>query len=72
MPGAEDLDAAAVDVTEVEQAFDQRGLAGAVDADQAEARSGGDVEFDPLQHRLVAVVFPDLVEADSRLRHWVR
>jgi len=72
MPGAEYLDQAAVDVAEVEQAFDQRGLAGAIDADQAEGHSSGDLEVDPLQHHLAAIVFPDLVKADSRLRHWMR
>ena len=72
VPGAEYFDPAGIDVAEVEQAFDQRGLAGAIDADQTEGHARGDVEVDPLQHRLAAIVFPDLVEADGRLCHWMR
>ena len=72
MPDPEDLDAAAVEVAKIEQAFDQRRLARAIDADQAEAHPCGDVEVYPLQHCLLAVVLADLVETDSRLRHWMR
>jgi hypothetical protein len=44
---AEDLDAAAVGRAEVQQAFDQAGLAGAVDADQRRHSPARSCRFTP-------------------------
>jgi uncharacterized protein YdiU (UPF0061 family) len=62
---AEDLDAAAVERAEIQQAFDQAGLAGAVDADQAEAFAGAQLQVHAAQHAGRAVAFGDLLDAQG-------
>jgi uncharacterized protein YdiU (UPF0061 family) len=66
---AEDLDAAAVQRAEVQQAFDQAGLAGAVDADQAEAFAGAQLQVHAAQHAGRAVAFGDLLDAQGWVVH---
>src|SRR5713226_8331134 len=45
-----DLDRSGIEVAEIEQALGERGLAGAVQAGEAQALARGNIEIDPAQH----------------------
>ena len=62
MADAENLDIAAVGRAKIQQAFDQRGFAGAVHADQTEEFAFGDLQIDPVQHRFLVVSLDDILE----------
>src|SRR5258705_4888209 len=59
MRDAENLNAAAVRVAKIEQAFEQSGFAGTVNADQAEELPARDLERDLAQRSRTAVVLGD-------------
>ena len=63
---AEDFDAPAGDVTEVEQGFDERGLARAIDADQPEELPLPHLERDARKRPRAAVAFRHLDETQRR------
>ena len=69
---AEYLDAAAIDVAEIQQALQQRGFAGAVDADQAEEFAALHLERHVTQGRRAAIVLDDTCKAQGKFRHGKR
>src|SRR2546422_7776377 len=69
MRGAVDLDRARIEVAEVEQALDQGGLAGAVQAGQAHALARVNIEIDPAQHFGAAKALAHSEESNRRLGH---
>ena len=66
---AEDFDAAAADITEIERAFDQRGFAGAVFADQSEKFAGGDFQRQVGERDGAGVGFCELADAQCGSGH---
>src|SRR5258706_13669322 len=65
---AEDFEAAGVAAAEIEEAMDERGLAGAVGADQAERLAGRDLEIDAAQRVELSVALDERADA-HRSRH---
>src|SRR5882672_10503805 len=69
MRGAVDLDRARIEAAEVEQALDQGGLAGAVQAGQGHALARVNIEIDPAQHFRAAKALAHSEESNQRLGH---
>ncbi len=66
---AVDFDRPGIEVAEIEQALDQRGLAGAVQAGEAQALARGNIEIDPAQHSGAPKALVHSAESNQRLGH---